>query len=212
MWYKVKKIYQWSNQVRPAPLYKYEYDFRNKTISQLESDGWVFLKDKSVASITSDWLFAWNNNDNTVIIKKDWLQSMIQSANKITIKFKWKTTFWQLSSRIMVTATSSSRTNPTWWYIQLASSIGAWDSVYRYIYWTSSYQTITKSSYDNIMFTQTCIIDFVNKTLSITDDIWFSKTVSLTDTQISNIKNNSTCLMPAVWWYATMQSTSITME
>ena len=39
MWYKVKRIYQWTNLVRP--VWKYSYDFRNKSTTNLTNDWWT---------------------------------------------------------------------------------------------------------------------------------------------------------------------------
>lgn len=212
MWYKVKKIMLGTQQVRPAPLYKYEYDFRNKNATTLANDWWInVLWAASGLTYNSDWIHnSWSPYEN-VLLKIEWISSVIANAKKITLNMVWKSSFWQVSLSFREVATSSSRTGTTWIYFQ------RWDynnpcAVYWWIYWTSAYQTVSASTYYNTWFWQTWVFDFVNKTLTITDTLWFSNVVTLTDTQISNIKTKMTNFWFALWRTTSMQSISILME
>ena len=59
MWNKVKRIFVGTNQV--YPVYRYSYDFRNKTKSQITSDGWTF-PNSSTTNTGSNWISS-NIND-----------------------------------------------------------------------------------------------------------------------------------------------------
>lgn len=199
-------------------VYEYSYDFANKSVSQLQNDWWtfVYIEWNTPPTFSSDWITNWTSVywGNTVLITRTWISSYIANANKVTLIFTWKTQWWQISHKFYRVANSSTRSDTTWGYIQVTSIYfqDQKSAVYWWIYGESGYENINPSTYNNVMVTQTCVLDFINKTMTITDTLWFSKVLTLTDTQINNIKNNTiydTIAMGARW---TIKSISTIIE
>lgn len=173
-WYKVKKIYVGSRQVRPK-RFEYSYDFRNKTATQLANDGW---NNTSWITLDGNWITAssWHQCLNTV----SWLWDAVAKAKKITLEMQsYKTSSSGWISWIAI-AKDNNVTAETWCYYDYNNFavLANWWELYKPSYSTSSW---TK----NI----TCVYDLVNKTYSWNFE-WgigaFSWT--LTDTQIAGIK------------------------
>jgi len=171
MWYKVNKIYVGTQQVRPAYLYKYEYDFRNKTTTNLTNDGWTYTKTPSI--------------DANGVYYSSWACYLTHSlvsfnnARKITIDAQFQV--WLTSM----------------WSVWLWTSINNWENNWFYSDQTPSRQvklnsaTITDERTSIQSWTRTIHIeyDLVNKTYLYT---WFiEQSWTLTDTQIANIKTNN---------------------
>ncbi len=190
MWNKIKRILVWTQQVRPIALYSYSYDFRNKSTSTLTSDGWNIFTNSSHMIFNSDW-FTTDNAQYAVMakIENSDITTALQTSTKVTLSFTAKiiNTFgWRMS--LYNTATSSTRSWVTW---PQASNGGS--QIQTTIYWTN----ITDSRTINSTMTVTTVLDFTAKTWNTTATDGYTRSGTLTDTQISNIKNNSN------WFYVT---------
>ena len=164
--------------------YEYSYDFRNSSTSQITSDGWSY----SAWATPSFWTYGVYGNPARLSYD---ISAYISNAKKITISFNAKTSsssWWWV--RLAKTVTSSTREGLTWpWYN------GASDT---YIDIYSNGHTFSSISAGTYNFKW--IIDLENKTwrLSIT---WKSdQTWTLTDTEVSNIINNTTKLFVYDSW------------
>jgi len=175
-------IYMW----REKQSYEYSYDFRNKTVALMQADGWNIFLNSSYAIFNSNWL---NTSDKnySIMAKIENLNDIISNSNKITLSFTGAitNTFWGRLSLYNV-ATSSTRSGVTWpfasnWASQIQTTI----------YWTNT----TDSRTVNSTMTVTTVLDFTAKTRETTATDGYSRSGTLTDTQISNIKNNSN------WFY-----------
>ncbi len=190
---KIQKIYVRQNwvekQVRPAPIYEYSYDFANKSNTQVTNDWWTFIMWNNYTSYSSDWMTS--TSAQSIMLKREDLSQYLTNAKKVILTFTSKWSDYWLWYRLYRVATSSTRADITWTYIDYSSSA----KIEWHIYWTSWNQSVTRNDYINRWVTQTCVIDFDNKKMTITNDVWFSKELTMTDTQISNIKNNS------IWHY-----------
>ena len=172
-WYKVKKIYVGSKQVRPK-RFEYSYDFRGKTTTQLANDGWT---NTSWITLDSNWLTASSRHQclNTV----SWLWDAVAKAKKITLEIQsYKTSSSGWISWISINDVEVE--GETWMYYDFSTfEVKAnWWSLYRTSHSTSSW---TK----NII----CTYDLENKTYSW-NFVWGLGTFSwiLTDAQIAWIK------------------------
>lgn len=175
MWNKIKRIFVGTNQV--YPVYRYSYDFRGKSISQITADG----RSYSAWATPSFWTY-WVYGSSAVRLSYD-ISSYIPNAKKIKLDFTTKTSnsSWAWF-RIAKTVTSSVRDGLTWpWYNNTSETyMNIYDS-------SNSFSWITSWTYQF-----TSIIDLEAKTwrLSITwksDVSW-----TMTDSQVSDILNNTT--------------------
>lgn len=95
-----------------APTVNYSYDFRNKTLSGVESDWWTFTNWRSYVTLDSNWIMSlswsssWENNPYFFIPNSN-LQAALQGRDtlRITVQFygltstQWPTNFaWICSS------------------------------------------------------------------------------------------------------------------
>lgn len=173
-WYKVKKIYVGSRQVRPK-RFEYSYDFRDKTATQLANDGW---NNTSWITLDSNWITAssWHNCLNTV----SWLWDAVANAKIITMEIQaYKpSSSWGISWITIIK--DSNVTAQTWTYYD-----------YYYFDVMANGNDLYKPSYSTSSWTKniTCVYDLVNKTYSW-NFVWGLGTFSwtLTDTQIAWIK------------------------
>lgn len=85
MWYKIKKRYVGTKQVRPNWI-QYSVDFRNNSKSNLESEWWLF--DTSNFSFSSNWVI-FTTGDYWNIYR------IIDTTNCKKVKLSWT---WYLSS------------------------------------------------------------------------------------------------------------------
>lgn len=153
-------------------VYEYSYDFRNKTLSQIQADGfsvWEWTVKLNANGISS-------NTSNARIIVNHSIQSL-NNAKSLTIIQNCILSSWSNSIRLNGTW----RTYATWIYMddtqnQQLLQIGGNNTTYSWISaWT---------------YTQKLVINFESKiaTLSCT---WKSdQTKTITDTEINNIYNN----------------------
>ena len=188
-------------------VFEYSYDFRNKSNTTLTNDGWNIFYNSSYATYNSYWITT-NTAGQSVTAKKEVLSSIMPNAKKVTLSFTW-TIVWYDWFRLSLykTATSSTRDGVSWPFFNS-------DTTQTTIYWTHTTDYVTNSW----LITITTVLDFTNKTWKTTNTNWYSKTWTLTDTQISNIKNNSIgfYIFTSVnnnisnrWW---LQSISVTVE
>ena len=189
---KIKKIYVGSQQVRPWYLYKYEYDFRNKTTTQVTNDGWNTYRDVRSWSVDSNWIhvvwypwYMWKLIDNSYFqnAKKTTLKSYFNiqtyAYNIFLQNISWSTLTWYTGDQIDCRQS-----------FRKIMIYGSWSNVTTSIpYW---------------VYEDTVVFDLVNKTVkeSMT---WFSDiTASLSDTNISNIRNNLNSI--SIWFYNDLNS------
>ena len=173
MWYKVNKRYVGTQKIRP--VWKYSYDFSNKTQAQIQSDWWTFWGTSNFSS-NSDGI-SWN----PIRVGYD-ISQYVPTANKITMSFVCSL-YNSAAAWLRLIKANGDYTWATWLFVT------TWSSNYRVpvIYWTS-WTNVTP--YSNWVYTNTVELDFVNKTY-VSKSTWLSDiNLTLTDTQISNIRNN----------------------
>lgn len=174
MWYKVKRIRVGTKMVRPY-RFEYEYDFRNKTTTQLANDWWT---NTSWLVTWSDWISynGWHQCMNTV----SWLWDAISSAKKITLYVQ---TYMSSTSNPLAWLALFHDTNWTaesWFYYDNTNFVVNANASIVYS------QTHSKSTWiKNI----TCVFDLVNKTY-YWNYVWGNGAFSgtLTDSQITAIR------------------------
>jgi len=170
MWYKVKKIYQWTNQVRPS-WWEYSYDFRNKSATQFANDGWQWT--------------SWWNVDGDGAYRNSWtplyrlLPKSLTNATKITIDWTAKTGSSGTSSLLFWLWQTYSNID-THLYLQYSSSneVSCWG--------TANYFSRTYNGNS----TGTLVYDLVNKTVNLSFANWTPSpaTFTMTDTEVASIK------------------------
>ena len=170
--------------------YELSYNFTNKTVSLMQNDGWNMFMNSGHAIFNSNWLNTSNKN-YSVMGKIENLNNIISNSNKITLSFTGSltNTFWGRLSLYNV-ATSSTRSWVTWPFASNWST-----EIQTTIYWTNYTDTRTVNS----TMTVTTVLDFTAKTWNTTATDGYSRSGTLTDTQISNIKNNSNWFYVSVW-------------
>lgn len=197
MWNKIQKIYVGSQQVRPKVTYKDSYTFVDKTVSQIQSDGWVQWQ--NTPSINSYWYCSAWNNQSTSYKTIQALWDAIANAKKIT-----------LSSEMYIYG--------SWWFAtrlfnypnrQYATGI--------LMYWTGrQYQrwwTSTEVSWSfNWTYTTKTVVDLVNKTVTYSITWTTDVTYNLSDTEVANIKTINTWEVSGSNTVAWVKSVSILVE
>ena len=184
-------------------VYEYSYDFRGKTKSQVTADWWQAWSWDTWTSCWSNWLYQSSHSWGGRLIRQ--FNTNMANAKRIvsTAKFSMQGTYDWMSRWI---ATSFSRANSTniyliywgtysnmqiaWVSNSIAPSISSWTYKYQYI------------------------VDLENKTATLTFLTWtsFSKTVSITDSQINTIRNNDVYWLILVDTNCYLQTVSITIE
>lgn len=164
----VKEVYVWTTKVRPSG-YEYSYNFRNKTLNKITSDGWKIATGSFPSSFWDMWLTAswWSRLIyNTGIL--------LTNSTKITYEGNWNI--------------------PYGW---IDVDFWSWMANEAWIYWSSSYNwysqpillwptTTDWPSMSNIWDVYIKIIlDCKNKKMEL--NIWsWSKTYNIADTDLQN--------------------------
>ena len=189
-------VYIWTSGVLKndyiGEVFEYSYDFRGKSVAKMQSDGWNIFLNSNYAIFNSNWINT-NSTNNAIMAKIENLNSIIKNSKKITLSFTGAITN-AFSGRLSLfnEATSSTRRWITWPY---ASNYGS--SIQTSLYTTD----ITDSRTVNSTMKVTTVLDFTAKTWKTTATDGYSRSGTLTDTQISNIKDNSK-------WFYIFASTS----
>lgn len=162
-------------------VHEYSYDFRDTTISSMQSEGWIFWS-TSWVTINSSWIAF--NPFNYAYIKPNWLSNLLSNASKITIEWYFHnagTTRTTDSDTQFLIATNWT-SNITWYF-------GNCKIIACRVYGTNiKYDTYTIPAWE---YTSTVTIDFVNKTIRLVYGTIVDQNWSLTDTQIANIKTQN---------------------
>ena len=206
MWYKLKRILIYPDgvtekQVRPKKLYEYSYDFRGKTKSQVTADWWQAWSWDAWTWCWADWLYA-TTNPWRLIRQFDVNMSNVKKIT-MTCQIKRWSSIW--CTRWICTDTS--RANPT------SSFFDTTPSSSNFI--ISGTATNISPTYSWTTLKWRYELDFVNKIATFKILEWATlatQTKSITDTQISTIRNNPVYWMILVWpnWVNTyMQTVSI---
>ena len=177
-------------------VYEYSYDFRNKTLAWIQADGWEIFYNSNIATINSYWFAVTNSAQNSTMAKVTLWNSYFNTAKKITLTFKSTVPNWNSNRFSMFSvATSSTRSWVTW-------------PRYSYSwYQTSIYGTnYTDSISQTWEATVVTVVDLVAKTWATTSTTWYSRNWTLSDTEVSNIKNNTNWIYVSPWtisWIST---------
>ena len=151
-------------------VYEYSYDFRNKTLAQIQADG--FSVWEWTTKFSSNWI--WCNTTNRIIVNKSF--PSLANANKITITqtsivsnwscaiaLNW--TWRSYTTRIYLDSSQNHQQLYIWWTYYMYSWLSAWT------------------------YTQTGVFDLVNKTATLSCTWKSDHTETITDTEVSNIRN-----------------------
>ena len=177
-------------------VYEYSYDFRNKSITTLNNDWWSIPEWQSYVSFDATWM---KLTGLPCKLKKSLPSWILSTAKKITLVSSWQNNWYSARFALASVVQSWSSANSTWWYADTRTGtriIELYGTQYSTSWWFYTWSYTMKS-----------IIDLENKiaTLSIT---WYSDiTQSITDAQITNIRNNS----PLLYIYSYSVSTSTTI-
>jgi hypothetical protein len=177
-------------------VYEYSYDFRNKSITALNNDWWSIPEWQSYVTFDDTWM---KLTGQPCMLKKSLPSWILSTAKKITLVSSWHNNWYAARFALASVVQYWSSTNSTWWYVDTRTGtriIQLYGTQYSTSWWFSTWSYTMKS-----------IIDLENKiaTLSIT---WYSDiTQSITDAQITNIRNNS----PLLYIYSYSASTDTTI-
>lgn len=192
MWYKVKKIYQWTNLVRP--VWKYSYDFRNKSTTILANDGWTFPDWTTNLGFDSNWMY----NSST---SRRWAVRSIDLSNAKKITYTANTI--QVSTKnvwMRLASDNTGSTSNSIWFAAIDSTI------YWVLFWDN---TASANPTGNIQ--GKIIADLENKSVVMYD--WsYSKSFTLTDANVAKIRWLNYLLVCAFKSWNYIQDINITVE
>lgn len=194
MWNKIQRIYIGTQQVRPS-RWEYSYDFKGKSTSQINADGWSLIPGNFRLQVNSNWI-SWSSSYDCRIAKTI---PSLANAKKITISW----TFITSTSTATGTSFGIGYGNGYGNGHVSGTYYGTWTSKpWVYVASRLNWADIRGTSVGNIAksttYKPTIIIDLGNK-LATSVLSWFSNaTLSLTDEQIADIKSNYTQLIPYV--------------
>lgn len=181
-------VYIWTSGVLKndyiGEVYEYSYDFRNKTASQITSDGWTYT---NTPLFDSDWMYysTWNSILDTTI-------SQIWTHNKVILECTFSVNR-SYEFALACYLVNSSKTNQYWLYTDNNSS---WNKMIK-INGTDVYITTTVLSSWN--YNLKLVLDLSNKTYNCSSP--YSKSWSLTDAQITALRQykNIRLLVASAW-------------
>ena len=213
MWYKLKKIYMWVNnvekQVRPPrpAAYEISYDLRWGNLADLQAAWFDWILTSWSYVFTSDWLQQTSSsNDRVTWVYKTWLD--LTNAKKITAQSVgyWYFASWSNGKEIkLAKGLTMNRNdmfiNPRWdTYFTYSNNNWYRNSELPYVNasWTSTVLSrgiATSASWED---TITLTIDFENKTIEW-KVAWtnnYTLSANLTDEQYNSTRN-----MTAIYWW-----------
>lgn len=169
--------------------YAYEYYFRGKTTATVTNDWWSTFSDVRSWSVDSNWVhivwYPWN------LVKTIW-NSYFQDAKKITLESHFNIQTYATNYYVTATSGSSSVISNSWCNIDSRQS-------FRKLIFNGTNKAQANASIPYWEYDSKVVLDLVNKT-AILSLSWFADTTaSLTDADISNVKNNVTDLL--IWFY-----------
>ena len=182
---------------------EYNYDFRGKSVATMEADGWVFLHSNYAKFDNTNWMGS-TTQDKTPFPKIWDLTSIMPTANKVTISMtcanvnRFRCGVW------LYNTVSDSSVWQTWPYATAAEN-----RIIAYIYWTENKTSMTISW----TITATMVVDLQNWTWTASATNGYSNSWTLSAADISNIRNNTTCIgvnpsrwgwWNSTWWILTM--------
>jgi len=207
MWYKVKKIYQWTNLVRPA-IYEYSYDFRNKSSSQLSADWWSVLW--WTLETWSSWITSPVGKDVSL-----WHSVDLSTAKKITIdtSIVWNRndSYWDRAMSFWIRRNQSWASDYLQFYIASAVASYHWTVIKMRFSWTTTEWTNIGSIWTS-SYTPKLILDLESKTATWKISWYNNSTYTLSDAQITAIRNMSYFYVYATQHNFYIQNISITVE
>ena len=177
---EVKAVYIGTNKVRPAvtPTFEYSYDFRNKSTSQIATDGWT---NTSSLLTWAYWVSAnsWTAIDNSI----SWLWTVMATANKLRIEMTTYNSWWvdSQTAGVLLLKNGDGYTQ-TGCYLD----INAYEVLCGYV-------SAIRGGLSNYTWEVTiiCEFDFVNKTCYFKLPWIYENTVSITDSGIAIAKTTN---------------------
>ena len=167
-------------------VYEYSYDFRNKVASQVTADWYV----------TAAWTPAYNSNwftsSNSSVARINKNIESLANATKITLSFT--VVLGSSATWTWIRLMWASRTYWTWVLFDVNSNLCQY-----FIGWDKVTDSSWLSSWTH---TTTVVLNLTNKTAVFSRTWKTDYSTSITDTQISNIKNNITLSEIYAWMSA----------
>lgn len=205
MWYKIKKFLLWTSLIRPEwtpSTYEYEYDFRNKTWSTVQSDWWTLAQWTSRTTINSSGIscptrWQWESN-------RFWIYRSVDASNakKVTISLqtyvqatsRWNLLFYKLAAaNTPISIAPSMQLAYTW-------STASWYEWRTWQLWLPNNETLTSPTY---IYTWTFLceweVDLENKTSKLTVNWSVILTWTVSDSTVSSIR--SWAYLHLQWWH-----------
>lgn len=199
MWYKLKRILIYPDGVtekQVRPISRYGYDFRNKSINQINTDGWT-VQSWTIA-FDANWVYRSWWTANVVITKP--IPNNISNARKIIISM-WNIMASASSSFFALWENASTSISYFTW-LTLDTNQNRYDI---WIWWTIYYNSwLSAGTYDTSL-----TLDLVNKTYVLSSSWTTLKTGTITDTEVSNIRTKLQYMVVYIWKSA---STSTRVE
>ena len=167
-------------------VYEYSYDFRNSSVSAVQNEWWT-ISNTSTLNFWSNWMRATNNTNSTLTKSAN-----LTNANKIQITANVNLTTWDKTWAIVtwMCLNTSWDNNFALWRIWASTYISRIiDNIGNYQWnWSDNYYSWTGTSWSQ---TLKIVYDLGAKTMTsyrILNWAEISKTSTLSDTQVSNIK------------------------
>lgn len=85
----IKKVYVWTNQVRPSEIWSFSYDFTTWSVADLQSKWWTV---PSWSIINSNGYYNQSRNRNLITYSSAELTSALQNAKSMTMSLTWYST------------------------------------------------------------------------------------------------------------------------
>ena len=163
-------------------VYEYSYDFRNKTLAQIQADGWNETKYNSNCwlSYWSSWFSVSKINSSTTTWA--WwlyfqLPSTISSTDKITMQFTWVWWSWDTRWRLFVSLTdvptislaSSTQIETDLSTCIWSASLPQWITCQKSVSWTQTwnvYELIRNVAWTSWFASAKCVLDLPNNKVS----------------------------------------------
>lgn len=168
-------------------VYEYSYDFRNKSSIILTNDWWT--QQSWNIAFNSDGIYLTSSSQNLILSRN--LGASLSSAKKIKItQYSKESSTWSTIVALSTWATISQANTWTWPIMDINGGYQQYD-----IYWSVTNATTISSG----TYTQSLTLDLVNKTAVLSCTWKTDQTITITDTQITNILTNSEYLILYIW-------------
>lgn len=188
-------------------VYEYSYDFRNKTSTQVTSDGWELTR--GTLALNANWLYWTSSSWNELYIKLTKMNTALANAKKMTMTLLGK--HWNSWD------TGNSFFTAQWKYPDASKFTWVYNnfgSANQYYYWGSTIYFTQTQAVSWWTCEYTYVVDLVWKTATLTFKQWSTNTYthSISDSNIANIRANNYIRAAALWTNDAISKINILIE